>query len=88
MDETGVAIREYILSEFMYGRADVTLDGDFPLIQEGVIDSLGIFILVSFIDERLGVKVQPDDIVLDNFGTINTISALVNRRRQENVTQA
>lgn len=70
-------LKEHIAEEFMYDRPASDLDNDLHLIQEGIIDSLGIFMVISFIDEQFGVKVQPDDVVLDNFQTIETIKNLI-----------
>lgn len=75
------AVRDYIVEQFMYDSPDAALEDDQPLIEEGIIDSLGIFTLIAFIEERFGVKVQPDDVVLENFESVNTISRLVEARR-------
>ncbi len=45
--------------------------------EEEIIDSLGIFVLISFIEEQFNVKINPDEVVLDNFETIDTIKFLV-----------
>ncbi len=74
-------LKEYIAEEFMFDRPASDLDGDLQLVQEGIIDSLGIFMMISFIDEKFGVKVQPDDVVLDNFQTIETIKELISSRQ-------
>jgi acyl carrier protein len=70
-------IKDHIVEKFMHGKPEVELDGDYPLIQEGVIDSLGIFMLIAFLEKEFGVKVKPAEVILDNFETINQIKALV-----------
>ena len=70
-------IKDYIIKEFLYDKPTVTLDNDSLLIEEGIIDSLGIFILISFIDEEFNVKIQADEVLLENFETLNTIKSLV-----------
>lgn len=79
-DNITQVIRDHINEEFMIDHDDMTLDDDLPLIQEGVIDSLGIFMLISFVEEQFGVKVQPDDVMLENFESVNAIEALVRAR--------
>ncbi|MEM7330649.1 MAG: acyl carrier protein [Chloroflexota bacterium] len=74
-------IKEFIAEEFMFDRPASDLSNDMSLIQEGIIDSLGIFMLVSFIDNQFGVKVEPEDVVLDNFETINKIKDLIAARQ-------
>jgi len=70
-------IKDYIVKEFMYNESGKVLDNDLPIIQEGIVDSLGIFKLVGFIEEQFGIKIQPDDIVLENFETVRAIQGLV-----------
>ena len=74
-------IKEFIAEEFMFDRPASDLSNDMSLIQEGIIDSLGIFMLVSFIDNQFGVKVEPEDVVLDNFETITKIKDLITARQ-------
>jgi acyl carrier protein len=41
------------------------------------VDSLGLFLLISFIEERFGVEVEPDDVTFENFQTVRAIADLV-----------
>ncbi|MCA9930855.1 MAG: acyl carrier protein [Anaerolineales bacterium] len=74
-------LKAHIAEEFMYDRPASDLDNDLHLIQEGIIDSLGIFMLISFIDDQFDVKIQPDDVVLDNFQSIESIKQLILSRK-------
>jgi len=47
------------------------------LVESGVIDSLGIFRLVSFLEENCKVRVSDEEIVGENFETIDAIDAFV-----------
>ena len=53
------------------------LTGDYPLVANKVIDSLGIFKVVAFIEEEYGIAVEDEDLVLDNFASITSIVGLV-----------
>lgn len=48
-----------------------------PLIQAGLIDSLSIFKLILFMEEQFAIKIQPEDITVENFETITALTALV-----------
>lgn len=74
-------LKEYIAEEFMFDRPSSELSDDLSLIREGIIDSLGIFMLVSFIDEKFDVKVESDDIILENFETVTKIRDLIIARQ-------
>ena len=70
-------IREHIAAEFMVGKDDRALTDDTRLIDDEVIDSLGIFLMVGFIKERFGVDVEPEEVTIENFETVNAIAQLV-----------
>jgi acyl carrier protein len=68
-------IAEYIKSEFASG-SEVDVDS-VNLLEEEIIDSLGIFTLVSFIEDKFGVSVEPEEVNLDNFETVDAVTKLV-----------
>jgi acyl carrier protein len=77
-------LNEYITREFMADRPGETLANDDRLFEDNIIDSLGIFVLVAYIEQEFGVKLQPEDVVLDNFATVNAIGDLVTSRLSVN----
>jgi acyl carrier protein len=80
MADTNQVLKERIRSEFM-ADSDRELTDDTPLIEEEIIDSLGIFLLLGFMKEHFGVEVDPEDVTLENFSTVNTIVALIEGKR-------
>lgn len=73
-------LREYIQKEFMAGKSDVELKNDLSLVEAGVLDSLAIFTLIAYLEERFGVKVESEDVVIENFDTIDALRELVLQR--------
>ena len=53
------------------------LGGDDDLIDSGVLDSLGVFQLIAFLEERFGIAIADTDITPENFGTLQRIERLV-----------
>jgi acyl carrier protein len=70
------AITEYIQTEFVRNASTVDLDSA-NLLEEEIIDSLGIFTLVSFIEDRFGVAIEPEEVNLENFETVAAVTKLV-----------
>lgn len=68
------------LSDELGATASGPLTNDFPLIENGLIDSLGILEVVQFIEREFGVEVADEDLVLDNFGTLDSIARLVSSK--------
>ena len=62
--------------------SDTALDVDTHLFRRGVVDSIGILLLVRFIEERYQVAIEPAELVLENFQSAAAIGAFVARKRQ------
>ena len=65
------AIRDFIVTELLSGQ---TLEDEDELLLSGLVDSLSVMKLVSFIDKELGIRVPHADIKLRNFSTISAIA--------------
>ena len=81
MDSIEQAVKDFIVKEFLFDKPGQHLESDDLLIASDIIDSLGIFMLVAFLEKRFGVGVQPDDVILENFETVTAIKRLVEARR-------
>ena len=70
-------LRAFVVNTFLleYGRD--TVDPDEDLLDSGYIDSMGVMETVGFVQETLGVQVDDDDIVAENFRTLRALTELV-----------
>ncbi len=57
------------------------LTDETPLLSSGVLDSLAILQLMSFLADELGIEIADDDFTLDNFETVGALLAFVRRRK-------
>lgn len=69
---TAALLQEAIQSKLLNGRA---VAPDEELLLSGLLDSLGVMALVSFIEETRGTRIPPEDVTLENFTSIKTILA-------------
>lgn len=69
------SLTHYLQQELNQTQAPLTLHTS--LIQAGLIDSLSIFKLILFIEEQFAIKIHPEDITVENFETLNALTALV-----------
>ena len=83
MSEPESRIKTFILREFMYDCDEASLDSGTMLIDEAIIDSLKIFVLVPFLQKEFAIRVEPTDITLRNFESVGAIGSLVERKRRE-----
>jgi acyl carrier protein len=77
------ALRTFIQEKLGAQSDAVDLDDDESLIERGVIDSMGLMHTVLFIEEQAGVRVPDADILPDNFASITSIEAMVDRLRMK-----
>ncbi|MEI6516573.1 MAG: acyl carrier protein [bacterium] len=75
---TKEAVKAFIQSEIAPGGNEVITD-DSNLIELGIIDSMGVMKLIAFVEETFSITINPDDLMPENFETLDAISALLDR---------
>ena len=50
---------------------------DTDIIGEGLVDSLGIFKLIAFVEETFQVTIEPEEVLLENFQTLRAVRNLI-----------
>lgn len=68
----------YIGEELLNGNSE--LDVSDNLLVDGMVDSIGILRLVNYIEELLDIKIDHDDLVIENFRSIQAIAEYLKRR--------
>ena len=59
-----------------------SLDPEEDLLEKGIIDSLGIMKLITFIEQTFGIKVNDEEIVPENFQNLNSIAGFIDQKMQ------
>jgi acyl carrier protein len=75
-------VRQFIVKEVAWDGPADQLSDDFPLIEKDLIDSLGIYHVVSFVEEEFDIEVLDEELLPEHFGTIGGIARLVDAKRQ------
>ena len=81
-------IVDFIIENFLYGRDGDGLDHDASLLENGIIDSTGVLEFVSFVERTYGIFVTDDELVPDNFDSVNRLAAYIVRKRDSDVGNA
>jgi acyl carrier protein len=63
------------------GHAIADFADDESLLDAGVIDSLGVLKLVSYLDEEMHIDLPLEELRLEDFGSLDSICALIERYR-------
>jgi acyl carrier protein len=72
-------IRHFIVENFLFGQ-DPGLDDGASLLENGIIDSTGVLELVAHMEGIYHVKVKDDELIPDNFDSIDAIVAYLARK--------
>jgi acyl carrier protein len=73
-------IHDYVLAEFPLEQDSIAPDEN--LLSRGIIDSMGLLKLVTFLEERYGFEAGDDDMVPENFMTLAKIRDFVERKKK------
>lgn len=71
-------LMDFVKNEIMRN-SNAKLDPDTDLLGAGILDSLGILQMVSFIEKTFNISVPDEDVVYDNFMSINTLVKYLQR---------
>jgi acyl carrier protein len=70
----------FILEHFPLARK-MGIAGDLPLLQSGIIDSLGILELVEFMEREFAIVIADEELAPDNFQNLEVLSKFVLSKR-------
>ena len=58
---------------------------DQPLLDSegGVIDSMSLWPLIVFVEERFGIKIEDTDIMQENFRTLRTLTTFIENKHSQ-----
>jgi acyl carrier protein len=78
---TNDVIREFIQKEIIQHTLDNPLDDNDQLVESGIVDSLGIMSLLSFLEEKFSIQIPSEELSPENFASVSTITALIERQQ-------
>jgi len=74
-------VRQFLVENFLYMRPDFVLGADDRLLERGVVDSMGVAEMVTFIEDEFDIKTSDDDITEANLGSLTAIGRFVTQKR-------
>jgi len=75
-------LEKYLLTEIEVDLSNKSLDPNEDLLEQGIIDSLGIMKLVLFLEESYGIQVDDQDITPENFQCLSSMVKYVEQQLQ------
>jgi acyl carrier protein len=75
-----VRIKQFIETEILYDQEEILLQETTPLLEAGLLDSLGIMKLLAFLEATFSIRVREDELIPENFETIQAILLLLEKK--------
>lgn len=72
-------VRAFVL-EYAAGKGLTEVKDDQPLLTSDIIDSLGSFRMIAFLEETFPLTIEDTDMVPENFQTLNDVESFVARK--------
>ena len=75
--EINAKIRDFIAHNLLFSDNGFGYDDNASFLQEGIVDSVGVMDLVSFVEETFAVTVDDHEITPDNFDSVNKLAQYI-----------
>ena len=85
-EQITIMVRQYIVDNFLFGDGG-GLGNDQSLLDAGALDSTGVIELVSFLEETFTIGIGDQDLVPDNFDSVDRIARFVTGKLRERTAQ-
>jgi len=79
--DTKETIRHYIAQNMLFSETFGHAD-DASFLEQGIIDSIGFMELVSFVQKEYGIEVGPEELVRENFDSVNKLAAFIGTKQR------
>jgi acyl carrier protein len=73
------AIRRFIYDKFPIAKSRALEDSS-RLLEEGILDSLGVLELVNHLQDEVGISIEDEELVPENFASIHAIATFVDAK--------
>lgn len=74
-------IKRFIVSSFTPDAPAEELSGDLDLLDNGVVDSLGLLRLITWVGDEYGIPVAERDIAPHQFSSVDAIAEFIRQAR-------
>jgi acyl carrier protein len=71
-------VKNHILNSAYAGEGEI--NDNTLIFKEGFFDSMGFVMLISFLNENIGIKISDSELIEDNFESINAITDFIIRK--------
>lgn len=86
MNNVREQLSEFIVAEFALEPSELQPDDD--LLSQGTLDSMGVLQIVAFVEKSFSFRVADEEIVPENFQSLNALTDFVRRKTSTHSAEA
>lgn len=75
-------LKVFIVDNFLFGQGE-KLKENTHLFEKGIVDSTGVLELASFIEENFNIKINDEELILDNFSSLNAMDKFLQSKNNQ-----
>jgi acyl carrier protein len=73
-------LENFMVSQIVGDMGKGSLDPDEDLLEQGIIDSLGVMRLIVFMEDTFKVKIDDEEIIPENFQCLNNMATFIEHK--------
>jgi acyl carrier protein len=86
-EDVKATLKTYILTEFLPGEDPAALTDTTALVTTGILGSIGVLKVVSFLEDQFGVTIEANETVVENFNTLSDMARLITTKKMSPPSQ-
>ena len=86
LEQIVLRIRTFIFDNYLFGYDENEFSDDASFLDYGVMDSLGIMELITFIEREFTIEVADSEIIPDNLDSVSRVSRYIFEKTRASAT--
>jgi acyl carrier protein len=76
-EDIKTTIKTFILNEYLPGEDPAALTDTTPLMTTGILDSIAVLKVVTFLENEFHITIEPHEAVVENLNTLSEMARLI-----------
>ena len=76
-------LEKFLVTDIAASSGKKSLNPDEDLLEQGMLDSMGIMKLIVYIEETFAINVEDEEIIPENFQSLNSMVKFVGQKIQK-----
>jgi len=77
-------LKEYLVANLLFSDQGFTYGDDTSFLEEGLIDSLGVMELVTYVGSAFAIQVRPEELTAEHFDSVRKLAAYIRKKTAGN----